>query len=75
MQGKLIAFAIAGLTAAPAFSQSNVTVYGVIDVAVGIGSAGDNDFRGLTTATWNGNRFGFKGAEDLGNQGNRIYTA
>lgn len=67
MQRKLIAFAVAGLTSAPAFSQSNVTIYGVVDVAVGIGSAGDNDFRGLTTAAWNGNRFGFKGTEDLGN--------
>lgn len=66
MQKKLIALAVAGLSSV-AFAQSNVTVYGVADVAVGDGpgaakfAAHANDF--LT----NGNsRLGFKGSEDLG---------
>ena len=32
MQKKLIALAIAGLATAPAFAQTNVTIYGVADL-------------------------------------------
>ena len=31
MQKKLIALAVAGLAAAPAFAQTNVTIYGIAD--------------------------------------------
>ena len=69
MQKKLIALAVAGLVSAPAFAQSNVTIYGVIDV--GIESAKFNDADGnLTKMISSGNttnRIGFKGSEDLGN--------
>lgn len=69
MQKKLIALAVAGLVSAPAFAQSNVTIYGVIDV--GIESAKFNDADGnLTKMITSGNttnRIGFKGSEDLGN--------
>ncbi|WP_438438370.1 porin [Hydrogenophilus thermoluteolus] len=34
MQKKLIALAVAGLVAAPAMAQSNVTIYGLVDVWV-----------------------------------------
>jgi predicted porin len=47
MQKKLIALAVAGLVSAPAFAQSNVTIYGVADAAMGFGSHGDNDFQGV----------------------------
>ena len=47
MQKKLIALAVAGLVSAPAFAQSNVTIYGVADAAVGFGGHGDNDFSGV----------------------------
>ena len=67
MQKNLTALLITGLACGPAFAQSNVTLYGIVDVAVGAGSAGDNDFRGLVNSVLNGNRFGFKGSEELGN--------
>jgi predicted porin len=73
MQKKLIVLALAGLTAAPAFAQSNVTVYGRVDY--GYASRGSND--GATNVHGRkgemesgmqaGSRIGFKGSEDLGN--------
>ncbi len=69
MQKKLIALAVASLVSVPAFAQSNVTIYGVIDV--GVESAKFNDADGnLTKMITSGNttnRIGFKGTEDLGN--------
>lgn len=67
MQKKLIAMAIAGMIAAPAFAQSNVTVYGIIDTFVGVGKAGDAKFSGVGNGVLNGPRIGFKGEENLGN--------
>jgi predicted porin len=79
MQKKLIALAVAGLLAAPAFAQSNVTLYGTLDYGyTSIGSsstrhtAGGNT-HGLKTRTAldsgvsKFNRIGFRGTEDLGN--------
>ncbi len=71
MQKKLIALAVAGLVSAPAFAQSNVTVYGLVDVGVAYRS--DNVASGVGSKTSvdsgqaNGNRLGFRGTEDLGN--------
>lgn len=67
MQKKLIALAIAGLVSAPAFAQSNVTIYGVADAYVGFGEHGENDFRGVGSGALSGSRVGFRGTEDLGN--------
>ena len=67
MQKKLIALAIAGLVSAPAFAQSNVTIYGVADAGLAAGSHGDTDFRGVLSGVLSGSRIGFKGSEDLGN--------
>ncbi|WP_068636918.1 porin [Thauera butanivorans] len=67
MQKKLIALAIAGLVSAPAFAQSNVTIYGVADAYVGFGKHGENDFRGVGDGGLSGSRLGFRGTEDLGN--------
>ena len=66
MQKKLIALAVAGLVSAPAFAQSNVTIYGVADAAIGIGEHGDNDFQGVVNGILSGSRIGFRGTEDLG---------
>ena len=82
MQKKLIVAALAGLAAAPAFAQSNVTVYGVFDVGYTSQEA-KNTFTAATNAvaagntiktqntgldgTLSGGRIGFKGTEDLGN--------
>ncbi|MFT3757290.1 porin [Thauera sp.] len=67
MQKKLIALAIAGLVSAPAFAQSNVTIYGVADAYVGFGKHGENDLRGVQGGALSGSRLGFRGTEDLGN--------
>lgn len=68
MQKKLIALAIAGLVSVPAFAQSNVTIYGRMD----IGLFNKDDANGDSTAKvdhsgWTPSRLGFKGSEDLGN--------
>jgi len=69
MQKKLIALAVASVVSAPVFAQSQVTVGGVVDVA--IESAKYSDAAGnLTRMVTSGNttnRLFFKGSEDLGN--------
>jgi len=71
MQKKIIALAVAGLVSGAAFAQTNVEIYGSIDmgylylgdnVAKGVGSRSAMD-SGINKA----NRLGFKGTEDLGN--------
>jgi predicted porin len=79
MQKKIIALAVVGsLAAAPAFAQTNVQIYGSIDmgfshrgdnVASNVGSKNAID-SGLTA----GNRLGFKGTEDLGNGLKALFT-
>ncbi len=83
MHKTVIAFAIAGLAAAPAFADSNVTLYGSIDYGYGMRN-GDSGLKGTNAnGCFNGtsckpkqefasgvsvpNRLGFKGSEDLGN--------
>lgn len=67
MQKKVIALAIAGLVAAPAFAQSNVTVYGVADLYTVTTSGGGARVNALQSGGENGSRLGFKGSEALGN--------
>lgn len=69
MQKKIIALAVAGLMSGAAFAQSNVTVYGIVDVGYTSGSANaatKDKFSGLTSGNLSGSRIGFRGAEDLG---------
>ena len=74
MQKKLIALAVAGLVSAPAFAQSNVQIYGIMDLGFARHSSSESD-GGTTDKTRNaidsGNqassRIGFRGTEDLGN--------
>jgi predicted porin len=71
MQKKLIALAVAGLISAPVFAQSNVTVYGVLDLTgewVGADDAGGTN-AGIDRFRLQSNSslIGFKGVEDLGN--------
>lgn len=65
MQKKLIALAVAGMFAAPAFAAtSNVDVYGQINMSVE--SVNDGDDRWARMVSNNNSFFGFKGSEDLG---------
>lgn len=74
MQKKLIALAIAGLVSAPAFAQSNVTIYGVADAYMGFGSHGDNDKAAVNSGGLSSSRIGFRGTEDLGNGLKAVFT-
>ncbi|MCC4116334.1 porin [Aromatoleum toluclasticum] len=70
MQKKLIALAIAGLASAPVFAQTNVTVYGVVDVTLeNVRAKGGDaeDLKNRNRVTSNSSLLGFRGAEDLGN--------
>lgn len=75
MQKKLIALAVAGAAAgfvsAPVLAQSQVTLYGTFDAGVrhvdNVNGAGDNNWTMDSAGTYNSNRWGFKGSEDLGN--------
>jgi predicted porin len=79
MQKKLIALAIAGLSAAPVLAQTNVTVYGVADLSVeSVKASGATEFTPgtdpgnatklrRTRVTSNSSLIGFRGTEDLGN--------
>src|SRR5690554_193086 len=67
MQKKLIALAVAGLMSAPVMAQSNVTIYGIVDVGTVFSKQGDNKFRGVQSGIISASRIGFKGSEDLGN--------
>lgn len=71
MQKKLIALAVAGLVSAPAFAQSNVTIYGLVDMGVSYRSDNADSTVGSRTSidsgVQSGSRIGFRGVEDLGN--------
>jgi predicted porin len=62
MQLKLIAMAVAGVLAAPAFAQSNVVVYGRISEAY---STFNHDSVGLREDQSSTSRLGFKGTEEI----------
>lgn len=74
MQKKIIALAIAGLASTAAFAQSNVTIYGRMDLGAVYrtgDSGGVDDLGGskydIASGVGSGSRIGFKGVEDLGN--------
>ena len=72
MQKKIIALAVAGLVSGAAFAQTNVTVYGAIDMAYisqsdAVKGSQTNAYNALDTNGWDASWFGFKGTEDLGN--------
>ena len=68
MQKKLIAMAVAGLASGAALAQSNVTVYGIVDMAYIRGAAdGASSRTFINSGGLSGSRLGFKGVEDLGN--------
>ncbi|HJV26580.1 MAG TPA: porin [Aromatoleum sp.] len=72
----LTALALALAAAAPlaAQAQSNVTIYGLIDINLSTEHSGDQRFQGLAHSELNGTRWGLKGSEDLGNGLKAIFT-
>lgn len=73
MQKKLIALAVAGLVSGAAFAQTNVTVYGVVDMGYTYSKSKDLSFSGIEPGNLNGNRIGFRGVEALGNGLNAVF--
>jgi len=73
MQKKIIALAIAGLASTAAFAQSNVTIYGRMDLGAAYrtgdsgGVANTEGKYEIASGVGSGSRIGFKGVEDLGN--------
>lgn len=68
MKKKLIVSALLAAAAPLAGAQSNVTIYGMIDMAVVRESGGvAGPATKVTSGTTGGSRLGFKGSEDLGN--------
>ncbi|MGQ5488687.1 porin [Thauera sp. ZXT1-4] len=72
MQKKLIALAVAGLVSAPAFAQSNVTIYGRVDMGyTNFGSSKDgvnvSSRNGIDSGVKDPSFIGFRGVEELGN--------
>jgi len=75
MQKKIIALAVAALASSAAFAQSNVTIYGVADMAVLHASAsGAKGVNAVESGGLAGSRIGFKGVEDLGNGLKALFT-
>jgi predicted porin len=88
MHKTVIALAIAGLAAAPAFADSNVTIYGVVDYGF-MARSGDSGLRNSSGGCLHPgsclskqefasgisvpSRLGFKGSEDLGNGTKAIF--
>lgn len=72
MQKKIIALAIAGLVAAPAFAADTVAIYGVMGAYMlntkSSSAAGvETTVNTLNSDGQSGSRIGFKGTEDMGN--------
>jgi len=71
MQKKIIALAVAAAASGVAYAQSNVTVYGVVDVGYSrLSSSDTGSFKSrnaLDSGLQSGSRIGFRGTEDLGN--------
>ena len=71
MQKKIIALAVAAAASSAAFAQTNVTVYGVVDVQQAFvkssGAADSQNQSSVGRLDAHGNYIGFKGVEDLGN--------
>lgn len=70
MKKSLLALAVAAALPAAAQAQTNVTLYGIADVAVAYertdnGGTKTNDVR-VQNGVWSGSRVGLQGSEDLG---------
>lgn len=67
MKKSLLALAVFGAFAGAASAQSNVTVYGVVDIGLtSLRSDSTSTRIGLDSGIQSGSRLGFKGKEDLG---------
>ncbi|RDU95762.1 porin [Trinickia dinghuensis] len=67
MKKSLLALAVLGAFTAPAFAQSSVTLYGIIDAGLTyVNNAGGHSKFAMQSGIVQGSRWGMKGTEDLG---------
>lgn len=66
MKKTLLALAVTGSFAASVHAQTNVTIYGVVDMALVRTDNGSTTNTTLDSGRQSGSRLGFKGTEDLG---------
>jgi len=70
MKKSLLALAVLGAFAASAQAQTSITIYGSFDAGVrhssNVNAAGDDRLTMGSNGTFNSNRIGFRGVEDLG---------
>ncbi|MGN6652441.1 porin [Trinickia sp.] len=67
MKKSLLALAVTGAFAVPAFAQNSVTLYGVIDAGLTyVNNAGGHAKWAMQSGIVQGSRWGLKGSEDLG---------
>jgi predicted porin len=75
MKKSLLALAVMGAFAGTASAQTNVTVYGLVDIGVERTDTDATEAKwGLDSGLQSGNRLGFKGSEDLGGGLSAIFT-
>ncbi len=74
MQKKIVALAVAGLVSGASYAQTNLTVYGIMDMSYTYSKMGDAKFSGMQSGGWDGPRIGFQGEETLGNGLKTIFT-
>ena len=75
MHKKIFSLAVASLASGIAVAQTNVTVYGIVDVGYVYSKTDDLKFSGLDTGLMSGSRIGFRGTETLGNGLNAVFQA
>jgi predicted porin len=61
-----VAVACMATVGGPAFAQSSVTVYGLIDVGIRVDKTASGTVTGVQSGMQSGNRFGLRGTEELG---------
>ena len=77
MQKKVIALAVAALASSAAFAQTNVTIYGIVDMAGAYTHsqvANTKNQWSINSGMLSTSRIGFKGVEDLGNGLKALFT-
>jgi len=78
MKKSLLALAVLGAFAGVAQAQTSVTIYGSFDGGIrnlsNVNAAGDDRLTMGSNGTYNSNRIGFKGVEDLGGGLNAHFT-
>ncbi len=75
MQKRMFALAVASALSGAAFAQTNVTIYGVVDVGYVYSKTNDLSFSGLDNGLMSGSRLGFRGTEALGNGLDAVFQA